>query len=192
MHYYPAETAPARSFALSAHTSYLASPVMSFSGEYRWLSSFWPCNVLYDGTLYASAEHAFQAAKTHDPAARAVIARMSSAREAKRAGRAIPLRPDWERARRSVMLSVVLAKFCGNPDLQALLLTTGDRPLVEGNDWGDDFWGAVRVTPGSPAVPGVPVPGRDLPLWAADGQPGTWAGHNWLGWCLMMVRDVLS
>jgi len=53
----------------------------------------------------------------------------------------VKLRPDWDDVRIGVMEEVVRAKFNQNPHLAARLMATGQMPLVEGNDWGDTFWG---------------------------------------------------
>ena len=39
------------------------------------------------------------------------------------------------------MFSVVMAKFGGSQTLTDALLATGDEKLVEGNTWGDRYWG---------------------------------------------------
>ena len=49
-----------------------------------------------------------------------------------------------------------------NPELGNKLLETGNQELVEGNTWGDIFWGVC------------------------NGK-----GQNWLGKILMMVRDEI-
>lgn len=40
-----------------------------------------------------------------------------------------------------VMEACVRDKFTRNADLRRRLLETGDAELVEGNTWGDRFWG---------------------------------------------------
>jgi hypothetical protein len=117
-------------------------PVINeFSGEYRWLSNFWACKVSHDGILYSSVEHAFQAAKTLDFAKRWEISQLEKPGEAKRAGRQVVLRPDWEQIKDRVMMELVLHKFAFNADLKHKLLATGNIPLVEGNTWNDTYWG---------------------------------------------------
>ena len=64
--------------------------------------------------------------------------------EAKRLGRRMRLRSDWEQVKYDVMLDVVRAKFNQHPDLAQKLLATGDEELVEGNDWGDTYWGVCN------------------------------------------------
>ena len=63
---------------------------------------------------------------------------------AKRKGRRIRLRSDWEKIKYIKMYSVCYAKFTQNPDLKEKLLQTGNEILEEGNDWGDKIWGTVN------------------------------------------------
>ena len=116
--------------------------IARFRDAYAWLSNFWPVEVLYDGVRYPSVEHAYQAAKTM-PAHRAVFTRGTAA-EAKRAGRTVPLREDWPMVKVEVMRALLAQKFAFGSPLAAHLLATGDAELVEGNDWGDVFWGVCR------------------------------------------------
>ena len=120
----------------------MTTTIAQFRGDYAFLSNFYRSTVLYGGDLYPSSEAAFQAAKTLDPARRRPFQSMSPG-EAKRAGRALPLRPDWEDVKLHVMAEVLTAKF-SDPTLRAKLLATGDAKLIEGNTWGDTFWGMCR------------------------------------------------
>ncbi len=115
--------------------------IAEFRGEYRFLSNFWPAEVWFEGRRYPSAEHAYQAAKSLDDADRARIAALYTASEAKTAGRALKLRPDWDTAKFEVMEACVRDKFTRNAELRAKLLATADAYLEEGNDWGDRVWG---------------------------------------------------
>jgi N-glycosidase YbiA len=134
----------------------------SFQGEYRFLSNFWPAEVVFEGITYPTAEHAYQAAKSLDPIDRQRIAVSPTPAEAKRAGRALKPREDWETAKFDVMERVVRDKFTRHADLRTQLLTTGDAQLIEGNTWGDRVWGVYQ------------------------GE-----GENRLGLILMKVRDEL-
>lgn len=53
----------------------------------------------------------------------------------------VHLRPDWDLIKDKVMYEVCWLKFSTHPDLKEKLLATGDRELVEGNFWGDAYWG---------------------------------------------------
>lgn len=138
------------------------APISSFIGVYRFLSNFWPAIVEHEGLTYPSVEHAYQAAKSLDTNERQRIAAIVEPGDAKRAGRALPLRSDWENVKLRVMEDCVRYKFTHHPELREKLLATGDAELIEGNTWGDRFWGVC------------------------DGQ-----GENHLGKILMRVRAEL-
>lgn len=114
-----------------------------FSGKHRFLSNFYPCQVVLDDELYSSVEHAYVAAKTIDLAVRELVRACPTPGQVKRLGRKLALRPDWETVKLGVMEELVRQKFT-DPTLKALLLATGDAELVEGNHWGDTFWGVCN------------------------------------------------
>lgn len=116
--------------------------ILEFQGEYRWLSNFWPAGVMLDGVAYPSVENAYQAAKTH-PENRAPFQRCTSW-EAKKLGRQIPVRSGWNDIKVDVMRSLIEQKFAPGTTLANKLLATGDGAIIEGNSWGDTFWGVCR------------------------------------------------
>jgi hypothetical protein len=115
-------------------------PINQFTGPYRFLSNFYPTPILDEGITYPSVEHAFQANKTWSRLDRKKIAAAKSPTDAKRMGRMVELRPDWEQRKLGVMGELLRIKF-SDPKLKGLLLSTGRRPLIEGNWWNDRFWG---------------------------------------------------
>lgn len=119
--------------------------IAEFQGQYRWLSNFWPCKVWLDGVLYQSVEHAYQAAKTVDESEREMIRTCNTAGDAKRHGKHITFRPEWnDEFKLQVMYDLVHQKFFDNPELRAKLIATENEELVEGNSWNDIFWGVCR------------------------------------------------
>lgn len=114
-----------------------------FDGEHRWLSNFAPAFVLLDGKPFQSVEHAYQAAKSLDPDERDIVSLAATPGKAKRLGRNIELRPDWGQAKVPIMLGLLRQKF-RQPRFKSLLLGTGDATLIEGNHWGDTFWGVCK------------------------------------------------
>ncbi|MDA3644361.1 NADAR family protein [Saccharopolyspora indica] len=143
--------------------------IATFRGEHFFLSNFYPAAVVgAERRRYPSAEAAFHGGKTLDPRERDWIAAAATPREAKRRGRRVSLRPDWDSARHLVMRAVLRGKFA-DPDLAAKLLATGETRLVEGNRWHDQLWGDCRC-------------GR-----AACDEPG----RNFLGIYLMELRAEL-
>lgn len=133
-----------------------------FRGAHRFLSNFYPAPVILDGEVYPTVEHAYQAAKTEDLYFREQIRATALPGDAKKLGQIVPLRKDWDRKKRRVMYKLVKQKFRDHPELGEMLLATGSAKLIEGNYWGDTYWGMCR------------------------GE-----GHNHLGKILMMVRKEL-
>lgn len=115
----------------------------SFKGQYAFLSNFYPCELEHKGIVYPSMEHAFQAMKVLSMAGRKRIAGLPTARDARRRGRQLWLRSGWDSVRDSIMLLFLRKKFV-NLTLRKQLLKTGDRKLIEGNWWGDIYWGVCK------------------------------------------------
>ena len=115
-------------------------PIHSFTHENGFLSNFHPAPVTLDDEIYPTVEHAYQAAKTLDRAERIQIRYAPNPAIAKRLGKRVRIRPDWDQVKVDMMRSLLEQKF-KNPELRHLLLMTKDAELVEGNWWGDTFWG---------------------------------------------------
>lgn len=133
----------------------------NFRGDNYYLSNFYECPVTYEGLTYKNNEAAFQAQKCINPKDREQFCNLNGS-EAKKLGRRVNLRKDWEDIKIQVMKDIVTVKFTQNEDLQQKLIDTKDIYLEEGNTWGDRTWGTVN---------GV--------------------GANNLGRILMSVRDTL-
>ncbi len=141
----------------------MTEPIDHFVGEYDFLSNFYPSDVWLDGECYRTVEHAYQAAKTLDPAARKRIQIRQRPGDAKRLGQSVEMRPDWDDVKRDVMGMLLRQKFSPAMGLDDRLLATGDAELIEGNWWNDRYWGVC------------------------DGE-----GENHLGKLLMQIRLELS
>ncbi len=112
----------------------MTETIKEFKGVNRFLSNFW---VEEGGT---TNEHRFQAAKTNNLEEKQLILNASTPSEAKILGRKVHMRPDWEEVKVSIMFDLLRTKF-SNPNLAERLEATGDAELVEGNHWGDTYWG---------------------------------------------------
>lgn len=140
-----------------------------FDGEFSFLSNFSPHTVVFAKHIWPTAEHCFQAMKTTNEFERKSILHCATPGKAKRLGRKVTLREDWEAMipkeplKVMVMRMIVRAKFTQHTDIRELLIATGRAELIEGNWWNDTFWGVCR---------GV--------------------GENHLGKILMQVRAELS
>ena len=137
----------------------------SFKGDFEFLSNFSDSPFIHDGIVYPTNEHFYQAMKTMSKKERKRIATLRSPGGAKRAGRALDLRKDWESVKIDVMREGLRLKFAEGSLLAEMLLVTKPATLIEGNHWGDKFWGV-------------------------DNKTGK--GKNWLGKLLMERRSELE
>ena len=137
--------------------------ITRFREAYDYLSNFYEAPVEYEGITYGSNEAAFQAQKCMTQAEKQTFAELRPGM-AKKVGRQVSLRPDWEDVKLGIMEELVRAKFTQNLDLKEKLLSTGERKILEGNSWHDTFWGVDEKS---------------------------WQGENHLGKILMKVRGEL-
>lgn len=117
--------------------------ISRFKGDYFFLSNMYPTVLYINGEIYPSAEHAFQAMKSLDREERLAMSVCRSPEEAKKAGKLVKLRPDWEDVKVNFMKRILEAKF-QNKKLADMLIATCGEELVEGNTWGDTFWGVCK------------------------------------------------
>ncbi len=136
---------------------------IAFTGKERFLSNFWQCPLQYNGIIYPSVEHAYQAQKTTDINIQKYISQLSTPFQAKCFGKTIQKRSDWNQIKLQIMYELISKKFSENLTLKNLLLQTQDKILVEKNTWGDTFWGIYNNK-----------------------------GENYLGKILMKVRQELK
>ncbi len=136
-----------------------------FSGEYEFLSNMYPCKIVYGGITYKCSESAYQAQKCPELAARFSDL---NGYVAKKMGRQVNIRPDWEEVKLRIMAEIVFQKFSQNKDLAEKLILTGDAQLIEGNYWGDTYWGVCT------------------------NRTYDNVGENYLGKILMCVRSILK
>jgi hypothetical protein len=137
-------------------------PILSFDGEHQYLSNFYFAEFVWDGIIWPTSEHAFQAAKVINREERIALSHITNPGSVKAAGKLVPLREDWQEVKIQTMHDVVYEKFKQNLHIQKLLLNTGNSYLEEGNTWNDTTWGVC------------------------DG-----VGANNLGIILMQVRDEI-
>lgn len=118
----------------------------SFTGEHRFLSNFYPAVVIYECDRYPTVEHAYQTAKLgyRPDFDQMTNIRAMTAGQVKRWGRTIPIRDDWEQVKLSVMRDLLEQKFAPGLQLTSWLIRTYPYELIEGNTWGDTYWGVCN------------------------------------------------
>lgn len=141
--------------------------INEFTKEFRFLSNFYPSTVAFEGKLYKTVEHAYQASKTSDPDTREFIRNLKTPGETKRFAKTIILREDWHSIKFKIMKELLVQKF-NNPFIKPLLLATETATLIETNTWHDIVWGLCHCK-------------------NCKGQ-----GENMMGRLLEEVRDELS
>jgi len=136
-------------------------PYGAFSNLYR-------RPVFFEGTIFPTSEHAYQAGKARKPEVRAWLLAAPSPALVAMAAHGLytwDIVPDWAATKFDRMRQIVAAKFSQHPDLADLLMSTGESRLVESatvDNAVNRTWGEVN--------------GR---------------GQNMLGIMLMEVRDAL-
>jgi len=108
--------------------------IPAFTGEYRFLSNFF---IEPDGS---HVEGEYQRAKCANPEDVLKFAGKTPA-QCKTFGKRVQLKPNWDQIKLPIMYELVRDKFTSHRDLLNLLLATEDKELIEGNWWGDCYWG---------------------------------------------------
>ena len=140
--------------------------ILGFDGEFQWMSNFWPVSLLFDGVRYGSVEQAYQAAKTLNLDERLKIQMTKTPSRAKKQGRSLTVRSDWDAVKIPIMLRLQRQKY-RNGRLSERLAATGKRQIFELNAWNDVFWGVVE-------------------------NEGGYEGVNAMGQILSLVRDEVG
>lgn len=127
---------------------------MYFRNEYAFLSNLYPAPITIPIRLhpdkpteylqFSCVEAAFQGLK--DFSRIREFTKLNGA-EAKKLGRNVHLRPDWQEVKVWYMERLIHIKFAQHPELQEKLLDIPKNvPIVEHNTWSDTFWGVCNNT----------------------------------------------
>jgi len=154
------------------------SYINSFRGRYVFMSNFYPCKIEHKGITYPSVEHYYVALKVTGmqfidgvyytaPDFRELVAKIVDPGDAKKVGKVVKVRSDWNEKKLGIMEWGLREKFKEQKLAEDLLLT-GDLKLIEENNWHDNFWGTCSCSR------------------CENG------GLNYLGKILMKIRDELN
>lgn len=151
--------------------------IKGFFGPYRWASNFHVAEIYMNGLKFPASENGYMYTKLHPDCFKegwmmtidgelhtykSLLRKLQTCKphEAKKLGRQIPIRDDWERVKYDMMAQAVFDKYFRHMDLRAKLLSTYPKYIEETNHWNDTTWGVCN---------GV--------------------GTNWLGKITMNVRE---
>lgn len=116
---------------------------------YGALSNLYRREVEFEGRVYPTSEHAYQAGKASKPAVRDWILSAPSPSLAAMAAHGLytwDIVPNWSQIKFARMRAVLCAKFNQHEDLRELLISTGQARLVEAgtvNNAVNRLWGEV-------------------------------------------------
>lgn len=112
-----------------------------FNGDFEFLSNMYLCDIEYEGVSFNSVEQAYQYHKTTSPKEKMNILRCNQPKKTKVLAKKFKyVREDWLKFRLGLMYQLLKLKF-EIPELRDALLLTNGYELVEGNWWGDHYWG---------------------------------------------------
>ncbi|MEG4996746.1 MULTISPECIES: NADAR family protein [unclassified Microcoleus] len=112
---------------------------------YGCFSNFSPHEIFLGGQNWLTVEHYYQAHKFVGSVDRRLVAAIrgvATPQEAAQLGRDPNhrIRDDWEAVKIPIMREAILTKFLAHRDIQAILLGTGERVIVEDSPT-DYYWG---------------------------------------------------
>ena len=117
--------------------------IQGFQNEYRWLSNFWLSPFVYRGYRWPTVEHCYVAHKSEeeyfDEVAQDVMD--MTAGQAKRHGKNIIMREDFDQIKLYFMHILTGLKYSQNPALAELLKATNLEYIEETND---TYWGVCN------------------------------------------------
>ena len=119
---------------------------MKFRDEYYFLSNMYPCEIKItfppnkEVYTFKCVESAFQACKCIE---RIHEFEKLDGFQAKKLGRTVQLRSDWEQVKLLIMKNLVRIKFQQHPILYQKLNNISGS-IVEENTWGDRYWGVCN------------------------------------------------
>lgn len=151
--------------------------ISGFNGDMDWASNFFEAPITFDdnkhrlreiytqfkfdGKEYPTSEHLYQSLKATNESDKELIRTAPTTTMAKKLGRQIMSRMDWDYVKIDAMRLTLYLKFYQHPNLLIKLIETGNKQLIELNWWNDKFWGVCDKTS---------------------------KGENWLGRLLMELR----
>ena len=112
--------------------------INEFREENYFLSNFYQGKeFIYKGTRFDNAEAAFQSQKDLSKQQDFELMNPSLA---KKLGRRVNLRDDWDKEKDKIMFDILYHKF-QDKELKEKLLATNKQVLIQGNLWHDNYWG---------------------------------------------------
>lgn len=123
------------------------SKIDNFTGYFEFLHNNYLTPVLFDGMLFPSATHAFQASRSSDERTRKAILNAESLLVVLKIAKRIEEPENWKLRRLKIMEHIVRDKFRRSRELQEKLKATGNRDIVmtyDDENEANQYWGVVN------------------------------------------------
>ena len=104
--------------------------INKFEGYYNFLSNDFPAWVCYEGLVYPSVNTRFQPKRTDDYEVRKKLSVVEDVEEFRNIAMSIKNPEDWNQRKSKVMEILLRDKFKRSKDLQAKLMGTKDKKLI--------------------------------------------------------------
>lgn len=116
--------------------------VLFYESEYYTFSNFAAFAVTYNGRVWMTSKHAYQAAKFDDDNVITLIHQASSAHDSKKIAHNYKnkVNENWDQVKVGVMEDILRAKTSQHPYIRERLIETETREIIE-DSHGDAFWG---------------------------------------------------
>lgn len=141
--------------------------IVSFRGDFDFLSNMYLTNINYKGKLFKSVENAYQWMKCRDDKIWSEKCLTYAPHKIKIESKKLDYDKQWFDFNKLLIMEELLRIKFNDDDLMFKLLITKNQNIIEGNFWGDRFWGVdLGVNPN--------------------------LGENHLGRLLMKIRDEVN
>ena len=143
-------------------------------------SNFYPASFVYKGVTFSNTEQAFMWEKAvffNDRESANKIIKEENPAKAKKLGREVKNFDDskWSEVCYEIMYKINYEKYFQNTRLKNILLSTGDKILVEANGAPDNRWSCGLYADNDKIL-----------------NESNWTGTNYLGQILMQIRQELK
>lgn len=115
-----------------------------FTGKYDFLSNSYLSSLVYNGTLYKSVTHAFNAEKVASKIDKKTLIETLNPSDVTRLSRKMQTKDNWWEGSKKVMEEILRQKF-SNPFLSSRLIDTGDVELGTSKSYTGELLMKIRT-----------------------------------------------
>ena len=122
----------------------MTEPIKGFRDQFSFLSNFHLCTITWKGYTFTNSEAIYACEKCGGTPELLKQFSTLSPNDSKKLGRKLPMLPNWDAQKYTVMLAILREKFAQNQSLRDKLIATGNVYIEETNYWKDHDWGVCN------------------------------------------------